>query len=271
MKLINLNSKKGIINLFADYILKSIDPNLNTIIQITEFNYLMVINGMTESSDLLDLSKIKDKFFSENQNLLVEFGYKEPFKTLDLIQYNKKITNSPFRFLWSTMYNSKRPVYHESVIEQYNSEKEFYSVDYDNGLVYELDYHSIITPSKFKVTPLQISSEFPYGYSLSMDRLLLYYSEYIVNQIIKTSMSERLDIYLTNQKNSDGEQILNIKTYGHVDERKIKSMVLDLFTFEFDEFKEKIKSYDLCEDIKSPLSDKPWLIKDKNQKDLIIF
>lgn len=271
MKLINLNSKKGIINLFADFVLQSIDPTLDTIIQITEFNYLMVVNGITESKDFLDLSKIKDKFFSEYQNLLIEFGYKEPFKTLDLIQYDKKITDSSSRFLWSTMYDSKRPIYHEEVLKQYNSEKEFYSVDYDNGLLYDLNYESVITPSKFTVTPLQITSEFPHGHSLSMDRLLFYYSEYIANQIIKTSMSERLDIYLSTQKNNNGEQIINIKTYGPVDEQKIKSMVLDLFTFEFDEFKEKIKSYDLCEDIKSPLSNKPWLIKDKNPKDLIIF
>ena len=62
MKLINLNSKKGVVSLFADFILKYINPSLNTVIKVTDLTHFFVINGMTESTELLDLNKLKDVF-----------------------------------------------------------------------------------------------------------------------------------------------------------------------------------------------------------------
>jgi hypothetical protein len=271
MNLIKLNSKKGIVNLFADFLLQNIDKDLNTIIQITDLNNFFLVNGITESQTILDLSKIKDEFISKYQDLLTEVGYPDSINTMDLIKYGKSPSESENRYLWSTFYNSSRPIYHQDVIDVCGSDKEYYSISYNNGLVYELDYNTITTPSKFTTTPYQITSEFPYGYSLSMGRGLLYYSEYIANQIITPSMSNMVDILITNKTNEDGEQVFDIRFDSPISEETIKSMVLDIFDFDLVSFNKKLESYDLCDDIKKPTESKPWLVRDKDSKDLIVF
>ena len=52
--------------------------------------------------------------------------------------------------------------------------------------------------------------------------------------------------------------------------KDIISMVLDVFDFEMLVFNDKIKDYNIMEDITNPFGDKPWLVKDK-LKDLILF
>jgi len=271
MNLINVNSKKGIVNLFSDFLLQKIDRNLNSIIQVTDLNNFFLINGTTESKDLLDLAKIKDEFISKYQDLLKSIGYPDNINTMDLIKYGKSPSEGDDRYLWSTFYNSNRPIYHQDIIDVYGSDKEYYSMMYDKGIVYELDYTTIITPSKFTTIPFQVTSEFPYGYSLSMGRSLLYYSEYIANQVITPSMSNRIDILLTNKISEEGEQIIDVKFDSNISEETIKSMILDVFDFNFEEFNKKLESYDLCDDIKKPTESKPWLVKDKHPNDLLVF
>lgn len=272
MKLIKLNTKLGVINLFSDYILKYIDKTLDTVIQVTDVGHFLIINGVTESSELLDIQKIKDDFIAEYYDLLIGVGYSENLNTMDLIKYNTKITKSESRYLWSTFYNSERPLYHSEVLETSKSDKFVYSINYDNGLTYELDYTSYITPSKFTILPQQITSSFPHGHSLTMNRLLLYYSEYISNQIISPSMSNQIDLFLTNKKNEEGETIIEVKFKSVISEESIKSMILDVFSFDYEKFNNDfLKDYDLCDDIKKPTEAKPWLVRDVNPKDLIVF
>jgi hypothetical protein len=270
MKLIKYNSKKGIVNLFSDYILQKIDRSLNSIIQITDLNNFFIINGITESQVLLDISKIKDEFISEYSGLLKDSGYSENINTMDLIQYGKSFIEGDNRNLWTTFYNSTRPIYHTDVMSANLSDKQIHSIDYSNGLVYEMDYTSVTPTSKFTISPIQMTSEFPHGYSLSMGRTLYYYSEYITNQIISPSMANQIDILLTNKVNN-GEQVIEFKFDSLISEKKIKSMVLDIFDFDFEGFNKKLESYDLCDDIKKPTESKPWLVMDKHPNDLLVF
>jgi hypothetical protein len=52
--------------------------------------------------------------------------------------------------------------------------------------------------------------------------------------------------------------------------KDIISMVLDVFDFDMLVFKDKIKDYNIIEDITKPFDKKPWLITDKI-KDMILF
>jgi hypothetical protein len=47
-------------------------------------------------------------------------------------------------------------------------------------------------------------------------------------------------------------------------------MILDVFDFDMLMFNDKIKDYNITEDITKPFDEKPWLIRDKI-KDLILF
>jgi hypothetical protein len=133
-----------------------------------------------------------------------------------------------------------------------------------------IDYTQSILPSKFTIAPIQMTSEFPHGYSLSMGRTLFYYSEYIANQILTSSMANQMDILLTN-KVTNGEQVIDFKFDSLISEEKIKSMVLDIFDFDFEGFNKRLESYDLCDDIKKPTESKPWLVKDKHPNDLLVL
>ena len=84
-------------------------------------------------------------------------------------------------------------------------------------------------------------------------------------------MSNKIDFYLTTKKNDDDEQIIEIKFTSPISEETIKSMILDVFTFDLPKFIKTIGNYDLCNDIKKPTESKPWLVNDINPKDLIVF
>ena len=269
MKLIKYNSKKGIVNLFSDYILQKIDRNLNSIIQITDLNNFFIINGITESQVLLDISKIKDEFISEYSGLLKNLGYSENINTMDLIQYGKSPVEDDNRYLWTTFYNSTRPIYHTEVMMSNLSNKEIHSIDYSNGLVYEIDYTPVILPSKFTISPIQMTSEFPHGYSLSMGRQELYYSEHICNQLFDVLLTDKLTFKYSSVKVDEDNQI-DITANTLHPKKDIISMILDVFDFDLKVFREKLENYNILEDIISPDVNKPYLVQDR-LVDIIIF
>ena len=55
-------SRRSICNLFADFLLTKIGLDSKTIIQVTDCNNFLVVNGMTESEDLLGIFTLKDEF-----------------------------------------------------------------------------------------------------------------------------------------------------------------------------------------------------------------
>ena len=61
MKLFHLNSRYGIVNLISDLILTEINKNKNydTVVQVTDCGNFYVINGKTESKEILDLDVIR--------------------------------------------------------------------------------------------------------------------------------------------------------------------------------------------------------------------
>ena len=63
MRKINKNSRRGIVNLFADFILTRIDKKENSIIQVTDCGPFVVINGQTTSNIQLDIQKITSQEF----------------------------------------------------------------------------------------------------------------------------------------------------------------------------------------------------------------
>jgi hypothetical protein len=270
MKLINLNSKKGVVNLFADYILKRFDKQSETIIQVTDFNHFFIVNGITNTTTVLDLSVVKDEFISEYQDLLKEVGYEENLSIMDLIKYDDKIEKETS--VECEFYDSERNIYHPILTNYKFSENFIYSVNYDYDFTYETKrgYKSLVRG--FYQSPLQITSEFPHGYSYSMGRTLLYYSEYIAHNILSSVICNKLSILLTTNIDNNNEQDIMIDCYkSFLSNQQIKSMVLDNFDFNFELFNKNIENYDICDDIKKPTKSKPWLVKDVNPVDLTIF
>ena len=272
MKYINENSNRGIVNLFADFLVKEINKTqtYDVVIEVTDCGKFFVVNGMTNSDKILDLVKIKEIFFENHKSQLKNFGY-DFINIIDLIVYNrdlKKKTDYTFDF-----YNSERRIYHNDILVTIleNPQPKFNSISYTTKLEYELDYSEDDTSNLdyFTYAPLNISSEFPHGYSLSMGRQELYYSEYISNQLLDILLTDKLTFKYSSVKVDEDNQI-DINTNTIYPKKDIVSMVLDVFDFDMLVFKDKIKDYDIMEDITHPFNNKPWLVKDRI-KDLILF
>ena len=61
MRKLEKNTRRYFVNLFADYILSKFNKKENTIIQVTDFETFVVVNGQTTSTKVLDLKPQIDK------------------------------------------------------------------------------------------------------------------------------------------------------------------------------------------------------------------
>ena len=272
MKYINENSNRGLVNLFSDYIVNQInkDKQYDVVIEITDCGKFFVVNGMTNSNKILDMIKVKESFIESHKSLLTNFGY-ENVNVIDLIMYDKELSKkNEYTF---DFYNSSRPIYHYKLINTLidNPQPKFNSISYTDRLEYELDYSEDNTRNLdyYTYTPLNISSEFPHGYSLSMGRQELYYSEYICNQLFDVILTDRLTFKYSSIKQDEDNQI-DIHSMSLFPKKDIISMVLDVFDFDMLIFNDTIKGYNIMEDITKPFDKKPWLLRNKI-KDLILF
>ena len=272
MKYINENSNRGLVNLFSDYIVNLINKTYqyDVVIEVTDCGKFFIVNGMTNSDKVLDMVKVKETFFETHKSLLTNFGY-ENVNIIDLIMYNRdlaKKTDYTFDF-----YNSTRPIYHYKVINTLvdDPQPKFNSISYTTKLEYELDYSEDDTSNLdyFTYAPLNISSEFPHGYSLSMGRQELYYSEYICNQLFDVILTDNLTFRYSSVK-VDEDNKIDVESNSMYPKKDITSMVLDVFDFDMLVFNDKIKDYNIMEDLTKPFDKKLWLVRDKI-KDLILF
>lgn len=271
MKYINPKSNRGLVNKMADYILKKLTLDYDSVIEVTDCGKFFVINGMTNRKDILEMSKIQEEFTEQNKELLSKFGY-ENINVIDLVMYDVEL-ESKTDYLF-TFYNTDRPSFSKRIEEFLKSnELDVWSVSDNNGLHIELDYSETKTPSiiNFTYSPLTVTSEFPYGHSLNMGRLHYYYSEYICNHLFNVIKSNKINFKISTKLNE--EEDFDIELFSetkHYPDKVVKSLVLDVFDFKLDDFKYLLSSYDISEDLEFPFNRKPWLIRDRIE-DLIIM
>jgi hypothetical protein len=223
MRKINKNSRRGIVNLFADFILTRIDKKENTIIQVTDCDSFMVIHGLTTSKDILDIDSIKSDFIDKFGDILNNLDMKQ-INTIDIIRYDQEVNNI---------------------------EKGWVNVN-----------KCIFTDEPEQIHELSVSSEFPYGYSLNCGRLMTYYSHYIFNHLYNTMDVNTLNFYFTKEMNEDEDFKIKIVANSKYNLEGIKSLILDVFSFDLEGFGEKIKDYNLLQDILSPEEEKPYVKQD---------
>jgi hypothetical protein len=229
MRLINKNSRRGIVNLFADFIVSKIDPKERSIIQITDCEVFMVLNGQTTSEIELNIDELKNEFNETYKDILKSLGL-EHFNVINIIKYGVDIL--PIETGW---------------------------VDTNKNVFVE---------ENESFSEISISSEFPYGYSLRTGRSMVYYSHYILNQISSTIGSDNMFIHFLPKV--EDEMDIKVITNSMYDSKTIKSLILDVFDFDLENFSNRMESYDLTQDILDPEGLKPYLVQDRLE-DVIIF
>lgn len=223
MRKIDKNSRRGIVNLFADFILTRIDKKENSIIQVTDCETFFVINGQTTSETVLDIEKIKTDFTEWFGDILKDTGI-EKINTIDVIRYGQEINN--IENGWVTV----------------------------NRDVFVLESEPI--------HELGVKSEFPYGYSLNCGRLMTYYTHYIFNHMYNLLNVDEVTFYFTKEEDVHEDYKIKIISDSKINNEKIKSLILDVFSFDLTEFNEVVKDYDLLQDILFPGKEKPYLKQD---------
>jgi hypothetical protein len=223
MRKISKNSKRGIINLFADFILTRIDKKENSIIQVTDCGPFVVINGQTTSETQLDIPKITSDFFEWFSDILKDLEISN-FNTLDLIKYGENINNI---------------------------EKGWVNVN-----------KSVFVEEPENIYQLAITSEFPYGYSLNCGRLMTYYSHYVFNHMYSLLGVDVVDFFFTKEQDDDEDFKIKVVSNSKINSKSIKSLILDVFSLDLREFNEKIKDYDILQDILFPDKEKPYTKQD---------
>lgn len=271
MKYINVNSHRGIVNLFAEYVLDSITKkdNVDATIEVTDCGKFFLVNGLTNSNEINDINEIKMIFIEENKELLKLFGY-EHINVIDTITYGVELNVK--KEFWFKYYNSKRPIYHSNVINNVDKLKNVKYMSITNEEIIELDYSEEMTDNlnRYTYSPLNVTSEFPYGYSFNMGRGLHYYGEYISNQLFDNFLKNDVSFRISLNKNKNDDFNIKLLTNSIYKSSDLESMILDNFNFDLKYFKSTLKDYNFMDDLLKPFEVKPWMVKDK-KKGLIIF
>jgi hypothetical protein len=224
MRLINKNSKRGIVNLFADFILSKIKKTEKSIIQVTDCGPFMVVNGLTTSNEYLDINEIKNEFKESFSDLLKDLEMSD-INTIDVISYNQDI---------NTIHKGWVMVNKKVFVEEPEPE----------------------------ISEISISSEFPYGYSLDCGRLNTYYSHYIMNHMFNLLSVDEVSFYFTTEQDESEDIKIKIISNSNVDKKSIKSLILDVFDFNMETFRDCLSDYNLIDDILNPDGEKPYLKQD---------
>jgi len=231
MRKLEKNTRRYFVNLFADYILSKFDKSENTIIQVTDCETFVVVNGQTTSKNVLTLNDLKTEFIESNKELFNSLEKKD-LNIIDIIKYDQEITD--FTKAWITV------------------NKSLYVDEFD------------------PISEMNISSEFPYGHSLGCGRGILYYSHYIFNHMYSLLGVDKVYFRYSSYLNEDEDYKIKVICDSKISKGSIESLVLDCFDMNLTEFKERLSNYDFTKDVTDQTLDKPYLVQDR-LKDVILL
>lgn len=224
MRKLEKNTRRYFVNLFADYILSKFDKSENTIIQVTDFENFVVVNGQTTSSNVLEMLELKSEFIESNKELFNSLDKKD-LNVIDIIKYDQEITDLKRGWI--------------------NVNKSLYVNQHD------------------PISEINISSEFPYGHSLGCGRGMFYYSHYIFNHMYSLLDVDKLYFHYSSDLDENEDYKIKVVSESNYSKSQITNLVLDVFDMDLTEFKERLSNYNFTEDITNQSLDKPYLVQDR--------
>ena len=231
MRKLEKNTRRYFVNLFADYILSKFNKSENTIIQVTDCETFVVVNGQTTSSKEINLNDLKYDFMDEFSDLFNSLGVKD-INVIDIIRYEQNIED-----LSKAWVRVNKSVY----------------VEEEDPFV-----------------EISITSEFPYGYSLGCGRGIYYYAHYMFNQMYTLLGVNNLMFKYNSELDENEDHKIKIVSDSTLPKQTIKDLVLDVFDMNVKEFSECLSNYNLIEDITKPDKPKPYLVQDRLEDIILI-
>ena len=231
MRKLEKNTRRYFVNLFSDYILSKFEKQENTIIQVTDCETFVVVNGVTTSSKEINFNELKYEFIESFKDLFESLEIKD-INVIDNNKYAQKLEE--FKKGWISVNKSL-----------YVSEED-------------------------PISDISVSSEFPYGHSLGCGRGMYYYSHYIFNHMYYLLGVNDLYFFYTTEMNDDEDYKIKITSDSKLQKKTIRDLVLDVFDMDLTEFNQRLQSYEFMNDILNPDSPKPYLVQDRLE-DIILL
>jgi hypothetical protein len=231
MRKLEKNTRRYFVNLFADYILSKFDKSENTIIQVTDCETFVVVNGQTTSSKEINLNDLKYDFMDEFSDLFNSLEIKD-INVIDIIRYEQNIE--------------------------------------DLSKAWVRVNKSIYVEEEDPFVEISITSEFPYGYSLGCGRGIYYYAHYMFNQMYTLLGVNNLMFKYNSELDENEDHKIKIVSDSTLPKQTIKDLVLDVFDMNVKEFSECLSNYNLIEDITKPEEPKPYLVQDRLEDIILI-
>lgn len=231
MRKLEKNTRRYFVNLFADYILSKFDKSENTIIQVTDCENFVVVNGQTNSSKLVDMNELKVEFAEKFKDLMDSLKI-ESINLIDIIKYEQEIPEFPRGWM--------------------DVNKSLYIEEYE------------------PISEITINSEFPYGHSLGCGRGMYYYSHYIFNHMYSLLGVNKLYFKYSNKLDENEDYKIKVISDSRLPNDLIENLVLDVFDMDLTEFKEKLSNYQFFNDILDPDLNKPYLVQDRLEDIILV-
>jgi hypothetical protein len=235
MRRYKLNSRQGLCNFFAEYMVEEISQNgkHDTMISVSDCESLILIKGFTKREDIIDVKDIINKFISKYSS---EFTFTDLQKvsTLDMISFNEE--------------------------KKFKERKLTFHFERDVQLP-KFDINVVNTPI--------VSSEFPYGYSKNYLKNLYLYLEYIIYNVQDHFGYTFIEITVE-ENNGGGVKISDILSNSVYPPTVLKSIIYDNFEMNVSEINELIKEQDLVKELSYSIQNSPWLIIKENSEFRVI-
>jgi hypothetical protein len=231
MRKLEKNTRRYFVNLFADYLLSKFDKSENTIIQVTDCETFVVVNGQTTSDKEINLNDLKYDFMDEFSDLFKSLEIKD-INVIDIIRYEQNID--------------------------------------DLSKAWVRVNKSIYVEEEDPFVEISITSEFPYGYSLGCGRGIYYYSHYMFNQMYTLLGVDNLMFKYNSELDENEDHKIKIVSDSTLPKQTIKDLVLDVFDMNVKEFSGCLTNYNLIEDITKPEDPKPYLVQDRLEDIILI-
>ena len=271
MRYITKYSVRGLVNRLAERISQKLSDNnkYDTSIEVTYHESFYVVRGYTNNPTILNLTEYKEQFMKTEKDFMDKIGVSKQMNMIDIINYKESVEYDRIPF-WFEFWNSKRPLYNPTLIDFVESDQEtssgLESIVYTNKIecenIFPMRFHSNTTFGN--TSSLSISSEFPYGYSLSAGKTKLYYSEYICNQLFSVLNTDRILFKMCDEIMDNGDYGIEVITNSQYTDNDVKSMILDIFDFNLIKFEsDYLRNYDFVNELENPFETKQWINRDR--------
>lgn len=274
---------KNFVNLLANNLIREIEKetkNHNSEIQIINNKNFIVARGYTSHEDPINISKLFTEYYNEL------FGLEQVFNVVDLIEYGNKSKQNHIYINKKFTKDSLK----ESLINQINKDTDKgldyrFTANTDLGIVLitgnapteeikkyfeNYNYYEIKEPTETFVSDLY------FGKNLRSSKVFEFYLNYITYNIFERGLCKDIEYSFYTEEKFEDINWENIKfevksNSSMVNNEWLKSMILDLFTFEPEDIIDrwKLQSYNFEEDIlqrRKPI----WEIRDKTGEMILL-